>query len=102
MAKTLQGRRIAILSTDGVERVELQAPREAVQDAGGHTELLSLNTGGIQTRNYDLESAGAFTVDRLVADASIDDYDALLLPATRSSMRSPEPRREQVDGDVAV
>jgi len=63
-----------------VERVELETPREAVQDAGGETELLSLKAGEIQARNNDLESAGTFTVDRVVADASINDYDALLLP----------------------
>jgi protease I len=63
-----------------VERVELETPREAVQDAGGETELLSLKAGEIQARNNDLESAGTFTVDRVVADASVNDYDALLLP----------------------
>lgn len=80
MANTLRGKRVAILAADGVERVELETPREAVQNAGGETELLSLKAGEIQARNNDLESAGSFTVDRVVADASIDDYDALLLP----------------------
>ena len=50
MANTLQGKRIAILAADGVERVELETPREAVQDAGGETELLSLKEGEIQAR----------------------------------------------------
>jgi protease I len=80
MVNSLQGRRIAILAADGVERVELETPRDAVHNAGAETELLSLNTGDIQARNNDLESAGTFSVDRLVADASVDDYDALLLP----------------------
>lgn len=80
MANTLQGKRIAILAADGVERVELETPREAVQDAGGQTELLSLKAGEIQARNNDLDAAGTFTVDRVVADASVNDYDALLLP----------------------
>lgn len=80
MATKLQGRRIAILAADGVERVELEDPRVALQDAGGVTELLSLKPGEIQARNNDLESAGTFGVDRLVADASIEEYDALLLP----------------------
>jgi hypothetical protein len=39
MANTLQGKKVAILAADGVERVELETPREAVQDAGGETEL---------------------------------------------------------------
>lgn len=80
MVTTLQGKRIAILAADGVERVELERPREAVHQAGGHTELLSPKTGEIQARNNDLESAGTFTVDRAVSAAAVDDYDALLLP----------------------
>ena len=49
-------------------------------DAGAEVELLSLHGGEIAARNHDLEDAGSFTVDRLVSDASVDDYDALLLP----------------------
>src|SRR5689334_14480913 len=66
MANTLQGKKVAILAADGVERVELETPREAVHDAGGETELLSLKAGEIQARNNDLDSAGTFTVDRVV------------------------------------
>ena len=80
MAMTLQGKRIAILAADGVERVELERPRDAVHQAGGHTELLSPKTGEIQARNNDLDAAGTFTVDRAVSDVAVDDYDALLLP----------------------
>ena len=80
MSDVLRNRRVAILATDGVERVELEQPRKAVQDAGAQVELLSLHDGEIAARNNDLEDAGTFTVDRLVGDASVDDYDALLLP----------------------
>jgi protease I len=80
MAETLAGRRVAILAADGVERVELEQPREALTNAGAQTELLSIHDGEIAARNNDLEDAGTFSVDRLVADASVDEYDALLLP----------------------
>jgi protease I len=80
MGDALRDRRVAILATDGVERVELEQPREAVEGAGAQVELLSIHDGEIAARNNDLEDAGTFTVDRLVADASVDDYDALLLP----------------------
>jgi protease I len=80
MADELQGKRIAILAADGVEQVELVRPREAVEQAGAHTELLSLETGEIQAMNHDLEPADRFPVDKTVADASPDDYDGLLLP----------------------
>jgi protease I len=80
MANSLQGKRIAILAADGVERVELEVPRAEVQRAGAQTSLLSLRTGEIQARNNDLDPAGSFPVDRMVSDASVDDFDALLLP----------------------
>jgi protease I len=80
MPNELQGRRVAILAADGVEKVELEQPREAVQSAGARVELLSLQTGEIAARNHDLEPAGTFPVDRAVGDASVDEFDALVLP----------------------
>ncbi|MET0454781.1 MAG: type 1 glutamine amidotransferase domain-containing protein [Mycobacterium sp.] len=78
--KTLDGKRIAILATDGVERRELEEPRAAVRDAGGDVELLSLQSGTIDARDHDLEPAGDFAVDREVADATVGEFDALLIP----------------------
>jgi protease I len=80
MANELQGRRIAILATDGVERVELEQPRQALDQAGASTTLLSIKRGEIAARQHDLEDAGTFAVDGLVSDASVDEYDALVLP----------------------
>jgi protease I len=80
MSDVLRERRVAILAADGVERVALEQPRQAIEDAGAAVELLSIHDGEIAARNNDLEGAGTFTVDRLVGDASVDDYDALLLP----------------------
>ena len=80
MAGELHGKRVAILAADGVERVELEQPRQAVLDAGATTELLSLDDGEIQARDNDLEAAGTFPVDVLVKSAAVGDYDALLLP----------------------
>lgn len=80
MPNELQGRKIAILAADGVEKVELEKPRAAVTDAGGRAELLSIQPGEIQARNHDLEPAGTFPVDGTVAGAAVDDYDGLILP----------------------
>ena len=80
MSRDLSGKRVAILATDGVERVELEQPRGALYGAGADTELLSIHAGEIQARQFDLVPAGTFPVDKLVSDASPDDYDALLLP----------------------
>jgi protease I len=80
MASELNGKRVAVLAADGVERVELEQPRQALDQAGARTELLSLHDGVIQARNNDLVPAGTFDVDALVRSASVEDYDALLLP----------------------
>jgi protease I len=80
MASELNGKRVAILAADGVDRVELEQPRQALDQAGARTELLSLHDGRIQARNNDLEAAGTFDVHALVRSASVEDYDALLLP----------------------
>jgi protease I len=47
MAEDLQGKKIAFLATDGVEQVELIDPWEAVRNAGGQPELVSLESGEI-------------------------------------------------------
>ena len=78
--RTLTGKRVAILATDGVEQVELVRPRAAVEDAGAVATLLSLASGTIQAMNHDVEQGDTFTVDELVADVSPADFDALLLP----------------------
>ncbi|OBH58830.1 peptidase C56 [Mycobacterium colombiense] len=80
MSNELQGKMIAILAADGVEKVELEQPRAALQDAGARVQLLSLKDGEIQARNHDLEPAGTFAVDRKVSEASVDEYDGLVLP----------------------
>src|SRR5581483_2651307 len=76
----LNGKKVAILAADGVEKVELEQPRAALEEAGATVELLSLKSGEIQARNHDLEPAGTFPVDREVSQVSVDDYDGLILP----------------------
>ena len=96
MANELDGKTIAILATDGVEQVELTEPRKAVEDAGGTTELLSIKSGEIQAMNSDVNMADTFAVDRQVAEASVEDYDGLLLPGGTTN-----PDQLRMD-DVAV
>jgi len=78
--RPLEGHTVAILATDGVEQVELTQPRLAVENAGARTVLVSLRPGTIQAMNHDVEKADTFEIDRVVADVSADDFDALVLP----------------------
>jgi len=80
MAGKLDGKRIAILATDGVEQVELTRPRDAVTREGAQTEIISLSDGEFQAMNHDIEPADTFTADRAVSQASAADYDALIMP----------------------
>ena len=80
MADALAGKTIAILAADGVEQVELERPREAVEAAGASTVLLSLEDGEIQAMHGDIDKGDTFPVDRRVADATIEEFDGLLLP----------------------
>jgi protease I len=80
MAGKLDGMRIAILATDGVEQVELVEPRDAVRAEGAVTEIVSLATGEIQAMNGDIEPADTFPVDHVAGQASGNDFDALIMP----------------------
>jgi protease I len=80
MANELEGKKIAIIATDGVEQSELEEPRQAVEDAGAETELISLEEGEIQAMNGDINKGDTFEVDRVIGDAEVDDYDGLILP----------------------
>jgi len=75
----LDNKKIAILAADGVEQVELDEPRNAIEAEGAQTEVLSLEDGEILAFNH-LDHGDKIAVDKAVADASPDDYDGLLIP----------------------
>jgi protease I len=76
----LDGKRIAIVATDGVEEVELTRPRQAVLDAGATAEIVSPRAGAIQSMTSDIVPSSPYPVDRVAADVSAHDVDALILP----------------------
>ncbi|MEA2172131.1 MAG: protease [Solirubrobacteraceae bacterium] len=80
MANELEGRTIAILAADGVEQVEYEQPREAVEQAGATVHLVSLEAGEIQAMNQDINPGDKIAVDKVIADVSPDDYDGVILP----------------------
>lgn len=77
--KKLDGKKIAILATDGFEFSELKEPRQALVQAGAKTEIVSLISGTI--KSWKEHNWGpAIPVDRAIAETSSQDYDGLLLP----------------------
>ena len=77
--RKLQAREVAILAADMFERVELEEPRKALEDAGATTEVVSIHDGEIQGFDH-FDPADTVKVDKTVEEARVDDYDALLIP----------------------
>ena len=79
MAAKLNGKRVAILATDGVEQVELTEPRKALDEAGARTTLISPKRDKIKGWQHD-HWGDELKVDLPLDEARAEDYDALLLP----------------------
>src|SRR5438105_4216073 len=79
MNQPLQGKKIAILVTDGFEQAELESPRQALDEAGALTEIVSLKPGMIRGWKHT-DWGDRVEVNRVVAEANPHDYDALVLP----------------------
>lgn len=78
-ASRLTGKKIAILATDGFEQVELTEPKKNLEGEGAECEVLSIKEGKI--KGWDKTDWGeTVKVDRLVSQARVNDYDALVLP----------------------
>jgi protease I len=79
MTDVLKGKKVAILAADMFERVELEEPRKALEDAGADVEVVSIHDGEIKGFDH-FEPANTVRVDHTVDEVSPDDYDALLVP----------------------
>jgi protease I len=75
----LNGKRVAILATDGVEEVELTKPRDALDAAGATTILISPKAEYIKAWQHD-HWGDDLPVDLILSSADANDYDALMLP----------------------
>ena len=94
MSNELQGKTVAFaVAGEGIEQVELTEPWKAVEDAGGSPRLLSVETGKVQAFHH-LDKADTFEVDAIFADASVGEYDALVLPG---GVANPDALRTEED-----
>jgi protease I len=66
---------VAFLATNGYEDSELTSPWKAVTGAGATATMVSPESDEITGKNSHVQA-----VDQPVADASADDFDALVLP----------------------
>jgi protease I len=79
MNQSLQGKKIAILATDGFEQVELTEPKRALEEAGATVHVISLKPGEI--KGWNKTDWGDNTkVDKTLDQVKVADYDGLVLP----------------------
>ena len=75
----LQGKKVAILATDGFEQSELLEPRKALDEAGATTQVVS--PAGKKIKGWDQKDWGKeVSVDVPLDSANAEEFDALLLP----------------------
>ncbi len=85
MSKRLEGKKIAILATDGFEQVELTEPKKNLEKEGATVKVLSIKPGeggkAGEIKGWDMTDWGeTVKIDGLVYDATPKDFDALVLP----------------------
>jgi protease I len=79
MAGELNGMKVAVLATDGVEQVELDRPWQALEEAGAEPELVSFESGTITAYDH-IDKGDTKKVDAVLSTADPDSYAALVLP----------------------
>jgi protease I len=82
-SRKLEGKRVAIIATHGVEQVELTSPRKALERAGATVDLVSphktLKGGKIKAWKF-VKWGDSIKVDVSLSEAEVRDYDALHIP----------------------
>jgi protease I len=75
----LQGKKVAILVENGFEQVELTSPKQALEEAGAQTQIISPQRDQVKAWQHT-DWGDTFPVDVPIEKAKASDYDALLLP----------------------
>lgn len=79
MVNELNGKRIAVLATDGFEEIELTEPMKALKNAGAEVKVVSPKSGEIQGYKHH-DKGSRIPVDQSLDQTSADQFDGLVLP----------------------
>ncbi len=77
--KNLDGKKVAIITENGFEEVELTSPKKALEAAGATVHIVSPQKSKVKAWNHDHWSI-ELPVDVNISDANPEDYDALVIP----------------------
>jgi protease I len=95
---SLSNHKVAILTEEGFEQVELTSPKDALEAAGAEVDVISPKSGRIKAwneTNWGIE----INVDKQLNMVSPDDYDALVLPG---GVLNPDKLRQNKDAVAFV
>lgn len=96
--RPLQGKRVAMLMTDGVEQIEYTSPRSYLEERGATVVLLSPKNAGEEVQGFNhLQPGDRFKVEMNVRDADPTDFDALVLPGGVANPDNLRMSREAID-----
>jgi protease I len=76
---SIEGKRIAILATNGFEQSELEVPQQKLKEAGAEVHVISLKPGEIKGWK-EKDWGNSVKVDKTLSEVKASDYDALVLP----------------------
>jgi len=80
-SRPLQGKRVAMLMTDGVEQIEYTSPRSFLEEQGATVVLLAPKAAGDDVQGFNhMQPGDRFKVEMNVGDAKPADFDGLVLP----------------------
>lgn len=79
MPKNIKGKKVAIITENGFEEIELTSPRKVLEDAGVEVHIISPQTGKVKAWDHDHWSI-ELDVTKNIKDANPEDYDMLLIP----------------------
>ena len=77
--KNLEGKKVAIITENGFEEVELTSPKKALEEAGATVHIVSPQKGKVKAWNHDHWSI-ELPVDVNIKEADPENYDALMIP----------------------
>ena len=103
MPGKLEGKKVAILATDGFEQSELMEPYKALREAGAEVQIVAPKAGRIQGMKH-AEKGEQVDVELTLDQADADDFDALVLPGGVMNPDQPrmEPKAVQFVKDFAL
>src|SRR5690348_9056460 len=79
MANELEGKKIAVLVSNGFEQSEMTEPKKALENAGAVVEIVSPEKDKVKGWKHTAWG-DEFSIDTPLQQANSKNYDALVLP----------------------